>query len=78
MDILQVLLGKSTYFMLSTKRPVIIWFFITKVSVIIAEPNDDFYCGHFEYCYDFLAQKLTILEFFQYVVQKLTFVQKSL
>ena len=58
--------------MLSTKRPVMISFFITKVSVIIAEPNDDFYCGHFEYCNNFLAQKLTILEFFQYVIKKIS------
>ena len=33
------------------------------MSHIIPEPNDNFSHGHFEYCYVFLAQKLTILEY---------------
>ena len=33
------------------------------MSDIIAETNDNFFHGHFEYCYVFLAQKLTILEY---------------
>ena len=37
-------------------------FFITKVSDIIAEPNDDFSHDHFELQNFILAQKLTILE----------------
>ena len=33
------------------------------MSDITAEPNHDFPHGHFEYCYNFLAQKYTILEY---------------
>ena len=37
-------------------------FFITKLSDILAEPNDNFSHGHFELKNFILAQKLTILE----------------
>jgi hypothetical protein len=33
------------------------------VSDIIPEPNEDFSHNYFEYCYVFLGQKLTILEY---------------
>ena len=39
-----------------------LYFFITKLSDILAEPNDNFSHGHFELKNFILAQKLTILE----------------